>query len=85
MFFANFDNLLFYNKKNEIRWNELVSGSVFHVVLLSGVLAFSLNWSSFVANRVTSALTLCIAANVKQVNISLSFILLLFIINFIHN
>jgi hypothetical protein len=52
---------------SSFRWNELASGSVFHVVLISGILAFSLNWSSFVANRVTSALTLCIAANVKQV------------------
>jgi len=50
------------------RWDELSTGAAPQVVLLSGLLSFSLNVSNFIANKVTSPLTLCIAANVKQVS-----------------
>lgn len=49
------------------RWDELVHSAAPQVVLFSGILSFSLNVVSFMANKVTSPLTLCIAANVKQV------------------
>ena len=50
------------------RWEELAIGSAPQVVLITGVLSFFLNVSSFIANKVTSPLTLCISANVKQVS-----------------
>lgn len=49
------------------RWDELSGTAAPQVVLMSGFLSFTLNVSSFIANKVTSALTLSVAANVKQV------------------
>jgi hypothetical protein len=53
------------------RWEHDLSPSanpmVMVAVLSTGILSFSLNVTSLLANKATSPLTLCILANVKQV------------------
>eukprot|EP00842_Homolaphlyctis_polyrhiza_P001477 jgi/Hompol1/232/HPOL_001866-RA len=47
--------------------NEDLSTVILFVLLINGAIAFGLNVSSFTANKMTSALTMGVAGNVKQV------------------
>jgi len=51
------------------RWSELRGTWALQVVLFSAAISFTLNITSFMANKSTSALTLAIASNVKQVSL----------------
>ena len=59
-------------------WNNLATSRAITVLWINGFLAFFLNVVSFTANKKTSALTMTVAGNVKQV---LSIILAVIIFN----
>lgn len=59
-------------------YHTRLTGSLLVVLLINGVIAFFLNVVSFTANKKTSALTMTVAGNVKQV---LSIVLAVVIFN----
>ncbi|KAF9113428.1 UAA transporter [Mortierella sp. AM989] len=51
-----------------VAWSKTeMSSSLIMALLVNGIIAFFLNYVSFTANKKTSALTMTVAANVKQV------------------
>ncbi|KAF9433176.1 UAA transporter [Entomortierella beljakovae] len=51
-----------------VSWSKTeMSSSLVFALLINGIIAFFLNYVSFTANKKTSALTMTVAANVKQV------------------
>uniref|UniRef100_M4BBW0 Sugar phosphate transporter domain-containing protein n=1 Tax=Hyaloperonospora arabidopsidis (strain Emoy2) TaxID=559515 RepID=M4BBW0_HYAAE len=46
-------------------WEAVLSASFWYI--LTGIISFMLNVTSFMANKVTSAVTLCVCGNMKQV------------------
>jgi hypothetical protein len=53
-------------------WTFLWESHAILVVTLTGITSFTLNLTSFFSNKATSPLSLCIAANVKQVRLLLT-------------